>query len=74
MSTEPWAVAKKALTQCGGTTSSCPSFKPRVLRQSSLSADDKGDNEMIPEAVHRSPAFYLTAEEIFAKPQLGDRR
>ena len=32
----------------------------------------KGDNEMIPGAVHRSPAIYLIAEEIPRKPQLGD--
>ena len=33
---------------------------PRVSR---LSANDKGDNEMIPGTVHISPAIYLTAEE-----------
>jgi hypothetical protein len=26
-------------------------------------ANDRGDNEMIPGAVHRSPGIYLTAEE-----------
>ena len=37
----------------------------RVHRQwlrtqlSRLLANDRGDNEMIPEAVHRSPAIYL---------------
>ena len=35
---------------------------PRVSRQSRLAANDKGNNEMIPRAVHRSPGIYLTAE------------
>ena len=35
-------------------------------------ANHKGDNEMIPEAVHRSPGICLTAEENPEKPQLGD--
>ena len=43
-----------------------------VSRQSYLSANDKGDNEMIPEAVHRS-VICLTAEENPGKPQPGDR-
>ena len=47
---------------------------PRVSRQSRLSANDKGDNEIIPGAVHRYPGIYLTAEEIPGKPQLGDSR
>ena len=37
-------------------------------------ANDKGDNEMIPKAVFRSPVIYLTAEETPRKPQLGERR
>ena len=44
----------------------------RVSRQSSLSANDKGDNDMIPGAVHRSSGIYLTAEENPGKSQLGD--
>ena len=32
-----------------------------------------GDNEMILEAVHRSPGIYLTVEENSGKRQLGDR-
>ena len=43
---------------------------PRVSR---LSANNNGDNEMIPEAVHRSPGIYLTTEENPEKPQLGNR-
>ena len=46
----------------------------RVLYQSQLSANDKGANEMIPDAVHRSPHIYLTAKENPGKSQLGDRR
>ena len=42
---------------------------PRVFR---LSANDKGDIEMILGAVHRSPGFYLTAEKNPIKPQLED--
>ena len=45
----------------------------RVLRQSGLPANDKGDNEMILGAVHRCPGICLTAEENPRKPQLGDR-
>jgi hypothetical protein len=35
---------------------------PSVTSVTSV-ANDKGDNEMIPGAVHRSPGIYLTAEE-----------
>ena len=44
-----------------------------MSRQLCLS-DDKGDNEMILGAVHRSPGICLTAEKNPSKPQLGDRR
>jgi hypothetical protein len=40
--------------------------------QSRLSVNYKGDNEIIPVAVHRSPGIYLTTEETPRKPQLGD--
>ena len=36
-------------------------------------ANDKGDNEMILRAVHKSPGICLAAEENPGKPQLGDR-
>jgi hypothetical protein len=36
-------------------------------------ANDKGDNEIILESVHRSSGLCLTAEEKPRKPQLGDR-
>ena len=45
----------------------------RPLAPSVMSVtNDKGDNEMIPGAVHRSPAIYLRAEENPRKPQLGE--
>ena len=40
--------------------------------QSRLSLNDKGDKEMMPGAVHRSPDIYLTTEEIPGNPQLLD--
>ena len=50
-----------------------PSQRP--LAPSVTSVDnDKGDNEMIREAAHRSPGIYLTAEENPRKPQLGNRQ
>ena len=47
---------------------------PQVSHQYCLSANDKGDNEMISEAVYRSLGIYLITEEIFGKSQLGDSR
>ena len=44
---------------------------PSVVSVTSV-ANDKGDNEMILGAVHRSPVNYLTADENPGKPQLGD--
>ena len=49
-------------------------YLPGVSCQSRLSANDKGDNGMIPGAVHRSPGTCLTAEENLEKPQLGNFR
>ena len=46
----------------------------RPLAQSGTSvANDKSDNEMIPEAVHRSRGIFLTAEENLEKSQLVER-
>ena len=45
---------------------------PSVASVTSI-AIDKGDNEMILGAVHRSPGICLTAEENPRKHQLGDR-
>ena len=36
-------------------------------------ANNKGDNEMIPEAVHRSSGIFLTAEKNTVRPQLEGR-
>ena len=47
------------------------SLVPSVESVTSV-ANDKGDNEMILGAVHRSPGIWLTAEENPRKPQLGD--
>ena len=44
---------------------------PSVASVTSV-ANDKGDNEMILEAVHRPPGICLTAEENPRKPQLGE--
>ena len=48
------------------------SLAPIVASVTSV-ANDKGDNEMILKAVHRSPGICLTAEENPRKPELGDR-
>ena len=44
-----------------------------MSHQSRLSANDKGDNEMILGTVHRSLGIYLTTEESSGKTKLGDR-
>ena len=62
---EPWAVAKKwimLVQQCQ---------QPLVPNVMSVTSVDKGDNEMKPGVVHKSPIIYLTAEEKPGKPQLG---
>jgi hypothetical protein len=46
---------------------------PRLSRQSRLSANHKGDNEIIPGAVHRPPSICLKAEKNPEKHRLGDR-
>jgi hypothetical protein len=43
----------------------------RVSSQSRLSANDKGDNEMMPRAVHRSPDTYLKGEQNKGEHLLG---
>ena len=48
------------------------SLAPSVASVTSV-ANDKGDNQMIPVAVHRSFGICLTAEENSRKPQLRDR-
>ena len=56
---EPWAAAKNA-SRSQQLLSEF--YLPRVSRQSRLSANNKGDIEMIPETVHRYPGIYLTGE------------
>ena len=46
---------------------------PPSVASVTLVANDKSDNEMILGAVHKSPTFYLTANENPRKPQVGDR-
>ena len=79
LSMEPWTAAKKNFKLAWR----CHQFLSRFLakghlppesHQSLLLANDKGDNEMIPGAAHRSPGINLTAEENPGKPQLGDHR
>ena len=52
-----------------------PSQRPLAPSVTSVTsvANNKGDNEMILGAVHKSPGICLTAEENARKPQLGDR-
>ena len=52
-----------------------PSQRPLAPSVASVTsvANDKGDNEMILGAVHRSAGICLKAEENPRKPQLGDR-
>ena len=75
---EPWAAAK----QKPSVSVAVPPAPVRVPRRRPLApsvvsvtsvANDKGYNEMILGAVHRSPGICLTAEENPRKPQLGDR-
>ena len=48
------------------------SLVPNVTSVTSV-ANDKGDYEMIPRSVNRSPGICHTVEENPGKPQLGDR-
>ena len=74
---EPWAAAKNNLVSVAvppapvRVTNPRP-FAPGVALITSVD-NDKGDNEMILGAVHRSPGICLTAEENPRKSQLGDR-
>ena len=67
LSMEPWAAAKETLVSVA-----VPPAPVRVISQRPLAlsvasvtrvANDKGDNEMILGAVHRSPGIYFTAKE-----------
>ena len=62
---EPWAAAKKKLLVSVAVPPALvrvPSQRPLAPSVASV-ANDKGDNDMILGAVHRSPGIYLTAEE-----------
>ena len=52
-----------------------PSQRPLTTRVTSVTSvsNDKGYNDMILGAVHRSPGIFLTAKENPGKSQLGDR-
>ena len=73
---EPWAAAKKLLVSVAGPPAPVrvPSQRPLAPSVASVTsvANDKGDNEMILGAVHRSPDIWLTAKENPRKPQLVD--
>ena len=56
----------------GLRTKKCSGHLHRVSRQPCMTANEKGDNEMIPGAVHRIPGIYLTDKESPGKLQLGD--
>ena len=62
-SMEPWAAPQKKNYYGGSTGFPGNGYLLRVSRQSRLSANNKGDNEMILGAVHRSSSNYHTAEE-----------
>ena len=75
---EPWAAAKKKLSVSVPVPPApvrVPIQRPLAPSVSSVEsvANDKGDNEMILGAVHRSPGICLTAKENPRKPQLVDR-
>ena len=61
---ELWAAAKKLklVWQCHELLSGFLANGP-VPRVSRMSANDKGDNDMIPRTVHRSPGIYLVPDE-----------
>ena len=42
----------------------CLNSRPVKWRHTRLSANDTGDNEMIPESVHRSPGIILQLRKI----------
>ena len=49
-------------------------FSPGGTSAKSVTANDKGDNEMILGAVHRSPGICFTAEVNPGNPKLGNSR
>ena len=76
---EPWTAGKKKKKlSVSVAVPSAPVWVPsqRPLAPSDVSvtsvANDKGDNEMILGAVHKSPGHCLIAEETLRNPQLED--
>ena len=72
---EPWGLPPKKLSFSAAVPSApvrVPSQRPLAPCATSV-AYDKGDNEIILGAVHRSPGSCLTAEENPRIPQLEDR-
>ena len=76
LSIEPWTAAKKLSVSVAVPPAPVrvPSQRPLASSVASVTsvANDKGDNEMVRGAVHRSPGICLTAEENPRKPQLGE--
>ena len=77
LSMEPWAATKNlvpsvAVPPAPVRVPSKRLLAPNVTPVTSV-ANGKGDNEMIPVDVHRSPGIYLMTEENTGKLQLGDR-
>ena len=72
LSMESWAAAKKSFKLVW----SCHQLLSRFLATGHwrLSVNDKGDNEIIPGSVHRSPGIYLKAKDNPGNPQVRDRR
>ena len=73
---EQWAAAKKLSDSVAVPPAPVriPSQRPLAPSVASVAsvANDKGDDEMILGAVHRSPGICLAAEGNPRKPQLGD--
>ena len=79
LSMEPWAAAKKKFQPKWRSHQLLFGFLAKghlsqVPRQSRISANNKGDNEIIQGTVQKSPGIYLAANKSLGKPQLGDRQ
>ena len=70
---ELWGADKKVVPPAPVRVPSQRPLAPSITSVTSV-ANDSGDNEIIPGAVHRSPGIYLAAVENARKRQLRDRR
>ena len=63
----PMDTKKKVMLRCHQLLSGilAKGHLPRVLCQSRLSANDKGDNEITPGAVQRSGVYFTAEENLF---------